>query len=432
LEGNGVKAVAGSQGALSLVPGASEANSTSDPQQPSEGTESVQGIGPVQPVPGQDDGVEEVPPPQGGEAQQSTGGIGGEAAITALAEQRLTLAGTPAANGSLGLHVELNDIGYSATLQLGTPPRDFLVLMDSGSADFWVGADNCQSQDGGNCGNHQFLGSQSSSSFEDTRAPWNITYGTGSVAGTIVKDNLNFGGFQVEGLTFGTALVESVEFSSPDTPFDGLMGLARGELSNQATPTPIEALKAQGLVRQAITSYKLARVADGSNDGQITFGGLDETKFDANTLVEVPNVSRIGFWEAQMPSILVNDQNVGLQGRSAILDTGTTLVIAPPADATAIHQAIPGAKFDQQLGIFTVPCNTNVRVALTFGNTAFSIDPRDLAFGQIARGSQDCMSGISAGEFGEATQWLVGDVFLKNAYFSHNVDTNTMSLAKLT
>lgn len=34
---------------------------------------------------------------------------------------------------------------------MGTPPQDFLLLMDSGSADLWVGAENCQSQAGGDC-----------------------------------------------------------------------------------------------------------------------------------------------------------------------------------------------------------------------------------------------------------------------------------------
>ena len=44
-----------------------------------------------------------------------------------------------------------NDVGYIATVQMGTPPRDFRLLMDSGSADLWVGAEGCQSQAGGDC-----------------------------------------------------------------------------------------------------------------------------------------------------------------------------------------------------------------------------------------------------------------------------------------
>ena len=50
-----------------------------------------------------------------------------------------------------------NDVGYLATVQMGTPPQDFLILMDSGSADLWVGAENCESQNGGDCVRVHFL-----------------------------------------------------------------------------------------------------------------------------------------------------------------------------------------------------------------------------------------------------------------------------------
>lgn len=43
------------------------------------------------------------------------------------------------------------DIGYLATVQMGTPPQDFLLLMDSGSADTWVGSEQCVSDAGGDC-----------------------------------------------------------------------------------------------------------------------------------------------------------------------------------------------------------------------------------------------------------------------------------------
>ena len=36
-----------------------------------------------------------------------------------------------------------------AQVQLGTPPANFQILMDSGSADFWVGSEHCRSQAGG-------------------------------------------------------------------------------------------------------------------------------------------------------------------------------------------------------------------------------------------------------------------------------------------
>jgi len=380
--------------------------------------------------------------------------------IQAIASDTVTPANAPTANNSLGLAIEANDVGYLATVSIGTPPRDFNVIMDSGSADFWVGSENCQAiqeqtggggggsqrrsggggaaaqsgQDGASgaegCGNHTFLGSQSSSSFVDTQQPFQVTYGSGEVAGTIVQDNVNLAGLALNNHTFGTAQQETIQFTG--APVDGLMGLAQSTLSEQKTLTPVESLAQNGLINDAITSFKISRLADQKNDGEVTFGGLDQTKFDPATLTTFANVNENGFWEGAMADVTVNGQDTGLTNRTAILDTGTTVVIAPPQDAAAVHQGIAGAQSDGQGG-FTVPCTTTDSVALTFGGTSFAIDPRDLAQAPVdpQDPTGDCTSGISSGTVGNATEWLVGDVFLKNAYFSTDVGKNQISLAKL-
>jgi hypothetical protein len=69
----------------------------------------------------------------------------------ALANNTLTIANTPTTANSLGLDIQANDVGYIATVQMGTPPRDFKLLMDSGSGDLWVGGERCKSQNGSDC-----------------------------------------------------------------------------------------------------------------------------------------------------------------------------------------------------------------------------------------------------------------------------------------
>ncbi|KAI9434216.1 acid protease [Lactarius indigo] len=351
--------------------------------------------------------------------------------LKALLDDTVTPANKPAAADSLGLDIIANDVGYFSAVQMGTPPRDFRVLMDSGSADLWVGAEGCQSAEGADCGNHTFLGPQSSTSFVDTQQPFQVTYGKGAVAGNIIKDNIAIAGLQLNAHTFGAALQETDDFTT--ATFDGLMGLAKSTLSEQQTLTPVEALAKAGLIKDAITSYKISRLADQKDDGEITFGGLDPSKFDQATAVTLPNVNTQGFWESTIDAVTVDGNDLGLVGRTAILDTGTTLFIAPPADAQAIHKAIPGSKSDGNGG-FVIPCTTNASLALTFGGQTFAIDSRDITFAPLDPNNPtgDCASGISSGQIGGPEQLLVGDVFLKNAYFSTDVGKDTIQLAKLT
>ncbi|KAL4062847.1 aspartic peptidase domain-containing protein [Scleroderma yunnanense] len=349
--------------------------------------------------------------------------------IQAASTGGLTVAKTPTTNGSLGLDIEANDVAYIATIQIGTPATDFKILMDSGSADFWVGGENCQSTLGG-CGNHTFLGTQSSSSFVTSNTKFQVTYGSGAVEGTICQDQVSIGGITLSNHTFGITTAESQQFADPTAPFDGLMGLALSTLSQQNVSTPVESLASNGLIPAAITSFKISRLADQLNDGEVTFGGLDSTKFVANSLVTIPNVSQKGFWEGSIDAISINGADSGLTGRTAVLDTGTTLMLLPQSDAQQLMQGLGGTCDTQQC---TIPCTTNASLALTFGGSSFPIDPRDLATLpiDINNPTGDCVSGIQPGQFGTATEWLVGDVFLKNAYFSTNVNNNTISLAKL-
>jgi Eukaryotic aspartyl protease len=201
-------------------------------------------------------------------------------------------------------------------------------------------------------------------------------------------------------------------------------------ISQQGNPTVVESLASAQLILGAVTSYKIPRLADGKNDGEITFGGLDPTKFDPSTLVTLDNVSPSGFWEANIDSVTVNGTDLGLTGRSGILDTGTTLIIAPPADAAAVHAAIPGSQSDGQGG-YTIPCTTTASVALSFGGTSFAIDVRDIIIQPIdpSQPNGQCISGISSGSVGTATEWLVCFFYLAWDVSGWSVDHGVCRLA---
>lgn len=152
--------------------------------------------------------------------------------------------------------------------------------------------------------------------------------------------------------------------------------------------------------------------------------GLDYTKFNALTLVKVPNTNKLGYWEAALGKITVNGVDTGIASRTGIMDTGicdlarlcsytqvwigTSLLQVSPADAQIIHNLIKGTKPDGHGG-FTVPCTLQDKLALTIGGQAFSIDPRDLAVTPVnANDPQgDCTSGVSSSTGIPANTWVV-------------------------
>jgi hypothetical protein len=101
-----------------------------------------------------------------------------------------------------------------------------------------------------------------------------------------VTDNIAVAGLALKAHTFGVATQETDDFANNATPFDGLMGLAQSSLSEQAVPTPPESLASAGLISDAIVSFKIPRLQDEKNDGQITFGSADPVRTGPRLLLD--------------------------------------------------------------------------------------------------------------------------------------------------
>lgn len=350
----------------------------------------------------------------------------------AYSDTLLKAAPVTAAN-SLGLAIEANNIGYVATVQFGSKKTPFKMLIDSGSADTWVPSSKCK-----NCGkSQQKLSKSVSSTLQTSKQQWSITYGTGNAKGYLATDNLSIAGMNLKNYKFALATEESDDFSS--SPFDGLMGLAKEILSNAQSPTPIDALYNEKLVTAPVMGYKLGDATTASskrapvNDGEVTFGGVDSAKYTGK-LVEIPNVSKQGFYEIPIQGVSVNGKVIASlsSGRTSILDTGTSLMVAPQKDAEAVHAQIPGAKSDGQGG-FTVPCTTNSTLSFKFGGQEWPLLPRDLIFVPLDSNKPkgDCISSLGGGDVGQQGEWLVGAAALKRLYFATNAQKNVIGLGKL-
>ncbi|CAG8482060.1 5055_t:CDS:1 [Ambispora gerdemannii] len=302
-----------------------------------------------------------------------------------------------------------NDIGYFGPIQVGG--QTFNTIFDTGSSDLWVPDQNCTDPA---CSIHTKFDKTKSQSFDsNNNVPFAIQYGTGSVSGVSALDTISIAGAVANKQVFGLTQKMSNEFAN--TPFDGILGMGLDQLSAQKAKTPFTQLVEQKAVPNSVFGFFLGRKKDGTDtQSQLTLGDVDSTKFSGNINFN-KLVSNTGFWEIAMDDAAVNGSSLGFKSKTAIIDTGTTLIVTP--DAAAIHNQIPGA-VDQD-GQFFVPCNTTAIVSLAFGGASFDISSKDLARDPI--GQQNlCTSGIALGQIGGPDQWLVGDTFLKNVYSAYD------------
>ncbi|TFY60050.1 hypothetical protein EVG20_g7565 [Dentipellis fragilis] len=360
----------------------------------------------------------------------------------------------PQIGGTLGLYIIGDDDGYMAKVYIGNPPRSFKVFVDSGlqisgsvrrtarpiylllrRTRRIMGLLRLPLIEPDVCGDHQLLGATTSSSYsEDTGSSWSTTYAdSGWAAGRLVTDDVRIGRTGPLLLTdhrFGVATTVTQDLANAVQ--DGVMGLATSAMAKQAGQRNIvDSLYRAGLIRSRIVSFKIPRVADATNDGQITFGGVDPSKFDSSSFVTVPNVSRIGLWEVSIDTVVLNGVTI-TQRRTAILDTGSNWNMMPPVYAHRIMTALGGVADED--GDLIVPCNSDAQLTMVIGGRPFTMFARDLIEDR-PNANGYCPLLILPEAPPPAHQnpnaFTFGAPFLKNAYVSFDAKEYKIGLAYL-
>ena len=214
---------------------------------------------------------------------------------------------------------------------------------------------------------------------------------------------------------------------------DGIVGLGRPEnLASDPTgvkaPTVMDVLISQKVITAKQFGIRISRTSDGPNDGEVSFGAPDLDAIDGS-LNYIPALTNTnGFWEIPIDSLSVGGKTGSLpQGRTALLDSGTSFMLLPPADATLLHGLIPGSA--QSGEDYTVPCSTKLVITLGFGGKTYDINYKDYVGRDVGGGN--CASNIVARQAFNDGQWLVGDVFLKNVYTLFDYDESRIGLGYL-
>ena len=286
------------------------------------------------------------------------------------------------------------------------------MLIDSGASTTWVMGDTCTDSV---CKQHNTFGQTDSTTFVNSSSPLKVNYGTGNVTGNWVNDTVEFAGFKIP---FGFGVADRVSDQFNSYPLDGILGLA--VLPGNDHPGFLSTLISEGLLKQPIFSVNLHRSKDGTNDGSIVFGAIDSSKISGDITYSPLDPAYPGQWMITSGDAGFNGKKAGLAGKRAVIDTGTSYIFIPPADAKLLYSTFPDAQVSSNGDSYTVPCDTTTPAQFTFGGVTYEISAKDWVGGKLDSGrctsniySRDATAGADSESIGA---WLMGDTFLENAY----------------
>jgi hypothetical protein len=280
------------------------------------------------------------------------------------------------------------------------------MLLDTGASNTWLMGSDCKSDA---CLMHDVFDPSSSKSWRTDNKGFSIEYGSGDLTGTVGQDTASFAGLTMD-LSFGLANYTHDDFKH--FAFDGILGLSMGP---SITGTFMQTLKAKKLLSSLVVGISLNRDADGSNDGQVTFGGVDKAKYTGEisyTDIQSPQ-KEAGEWAINMDGLSFNGTAAGVTNKLTYIDTGTSFVFAPPDDLAALFKLVPGSSSFKNGDYveYQVPCDTKLPINLIFSGVSYEISPKDW----VGQKGDKCISNLYGYEV-FAGAWLVGDTFLKNVY----------------
>ncbi|KAM7329908.1 hypothetical protein ACRRTK_011521 [Alexandromys fortis] len=275
------------------------------------------------------------------------------------------------------------DLVYVGVISIGTPPQEFKVVLDTGSAFLWVPSIYCSSPA---CANHKVFNPLRSSTFLVSGRPVNVAYGSGEMSGFLAYDTVKIGDLMVVAQAFGLSLEEPGTFMEYAI-FDGILGLGYPDLSFQGILPVFDNLWLQGLIPQNLFAFYLS-------------------------------------------SISMNEEVIACEGGcQGIMDTGTSLLTGP-RNAIRNIQNLIGAKASSD-GEYVLKCNTiNTLpdIVFTINGVTYPVP----ASAYIRKGhSHICSSNFEEDidDSSDPDMWVLGDVFLRLYFTVFDRANNRIGLA---
>lgn len=303
-------------------------------------------------------------------------------------------------DNGLGTNVPVKDYmntQYFVDVSIGTPAQTFTVVPDTGSSNLWVYSSKCWNLV---CLYHTRYDASKSSTYKKNGEKFAITYGSGSISGTVSEDVSSLGGAHAN-IGFGEITSASgVAFYA--SQMSGILGLAYDTISVDKIPTFVDS--------SDLTDKSFAFYLHSNPDASyMTLPGYDAAAVGNNEFT-YHNVVEQRYYSLNLTGLKQGSTAIPSNNFKAVIDSGTSVLVGPK---TLVDPLIKGITVNSDCsGLDSLPS-----ITFQIDNIDYTLTPRDYVL-QVTQGSDtECVLAVMGQDFPAGFDYFIlGDTFMRKFY----------------
>ncbi|CAJ0595031.1 unnamed protein product [Cylicocyclus nassatus] len=333
------------------------------------------------------------------------------------------------------------DVDCVGNISVGTPGRAFQVVLDTGSANFWVPDISCAPPGGREgcddslcepglacaifcperkrthccsealraqrytCRGKNTYDPKNSTSQRPHEGSWSIQYRTHKVNGIYILDLLKLGdeNFLINDVVVGRATWIGDHFRK--LPIDGVLGLAFQKLAENHVRPPFVQAYESGVVAPIFTVHLNRPNEGGTHAGVYTYGGTDNVNCKDDVVYQ--ELTRAGYWQFELKSVSSGNFHASASWE-AISDTGTSFIRAPQSIVEKLAEALQ-AEYSMEEDIYFTDCDGFPKIGFVIGNNNYTVKGHSILITLEEFKCYLALSSIDSGSFGPS--WILGEPF---------------------
>jgi len=178
----------------------------------------------------------------------------------------------------------------------------------------------------------------------------------------------------------------------------------------------MQALVDSGQLQEPTFAFYLGH----DEQGELMLGGVDPERFVGN--LTYINVTNPGYWAVPLDFIRLGDFLTMNLTATAIIDSGTSLLVGPEREVEAIAALLGARLFN---GLYLVRCNELPNITFALDGHDFPLAGAEL----VIQGFRSfCVLGLKSMRM-RKPMWILGDVFMRKYYVQFDWNQRRMGFA---